>query len=62
MKIADFVSEVRSELKKVTWPTKQETIRLTQVVIVVSLVVSLYLGVLDYGFSQLLRIVLTKTQ
>ncbi|MDP2624893.1 MAG: preprotein translocase subunit SecE, partial [Candidatus Peregrinibacteria bacterium] len=39
------------ELRKVTWPTKEQAIRLTIVVLIFSLIVALALGVLDYGFS-----------
>lgn len=41
-----------SELRKVTWPTKEQTARLTVVTLVFSLVVALFLGVLDYGLTQ----------
>ena len=53
-KIANFFKEVRLELKKVTWPTRQETIRYTLLVIGVSAGVALFLGGLDYLFSFLL--------
>ncbi len=39
--------DVVEELKKVTWPTRVETIRLTTVVIVVSLIIGLYVGIID---------------
>ena len=39
------------EMKKVTWPTRPETVRLTIAVILISLVVAAFLGVLDYIFS-----------
>jgi preprotein translocase subunit SecE len=53
-KIANFFKEVRIELKKVTWPTRQETIRYTLLVIGVSAGVALFLGGLDYLFQFLL--------
>ena len=53
-KIAKFFKEVRIELKKVTWPTRAETIRYTLLVIGVSAGVALFLGGLDYLFSFLL--------
>jgi len=55
-KLANFLKEVRLELKKVTWPTRQETIRFTLLVIGVSAGVAAFLGGLDYLFS----IILTK--
>jgi preprotein translocase subunit SecE len=52
-----FFGEVRDELKKVVWPTRQEIIRLTLVVVTVSLVVGLFLGGLDFVFTKLLQLV-----
>lgn len=43
-----FLREVVSELKKVNWPTKNETIRLTGVVIIISAVVAAFIGGLDW--------------
>ena len=40
-------------MKKVTWPSRKETFRLTVMVIIVCAVVGLILGGLDYGFSEL---------
>jgi len=51
---AEFLKEVRLELKKVTWPTRRETIRYTMTVIGFSLAVAAFLGGLDYLFSWLL--------
>ena len=46
-------SDVINELKKAVWPTRQETLRLTLIVIGLCLVMGLLLGVIDYGFSEL---------
>ncbi|HVZ12196.1 MAG TPA: preprotein translocase subunit SecE [Patescibacteria group bacterium] len=51
-----FLTEVRSELEKVTWPTNQDVIRLTSIVILISLIVGIYLGGADYLFTELLGI------
>jgi len=48
-----FFSEVVSELKKVTWPTREETIRLTAAVIIISLAVGFFIGGLDILFVNL---------
>ena len=53
-----FFGEVVSELKKVTWPSRQETIRLTLLVIAVSVAIGVVLGVLDLLFTRLVDIVL----
>jgi len=49
-------TEIKTELYKVTWPTRKKAIELTKVVIVVSLIVSVYLMSLDFGFSKLLAV------
>jgi len=54
-KVLNFLKESKVELKKVKWPTLKETLQYTLVVIIISLVVAIYLGGLDYLFSFLLR-------
>ncbi len=51
--------ETMGELRKVTWPTPQEAWRLTKVVIVVMLVMSAILGLLDFGFTRLIALILS---
>ena len=46
-KITRFLKEVVAELRKVTWPSKDELVGSTIVTIVVSLVVALFIGVVD---------------
>jgi len=53
-KIPTFLEEVRLEMKKVNWPTRQQTIRYTLIVIGVSLAVAAFLGTLDFVFNILL--------
>jgi preprotein translocase subunit SecE len=55
---ASFVQETLSELRKVTWPTRQEVIRLTGVVIAISVIVGLFVGGLDFVFTKLLQFLL----
>ncbi len=52
-----FFGEVISELRKVTWPTRQETTRLTILVLVVSIVIGALLGVIDIGFARLFSLI-----
>jgi preprotein translocase subunit SecE len=54
-----FASDIIEELKKVTWPTKKETIRLTSVVILLSLIIGIYIGIIDVLLAKGLE-VLTK--
>ena len=54
----DFIRDVRSELRKVAWPTQRETLNLTVVVIALSVVVGLFLGGVDFVFQELFRFLL----
>ena len=54
-KIINFLKDVRLELKKVTWPTKQETIKHTINVIAVSIAAAAFLGGIDFLFSYLIE-------
>jgi preprotein translocase subunit SecE len=47
MFLTKYLREVVRETKQVTWPTRQQTIDKTMLVIAVSVIVSLYLGILD---------------
>jgi len=48
-----FVQEAIVELKKVVWPTKQQVVKLTLIVVGVSLLVGAFIGGLDYLFTQM---------
>ncbi len=52
-----FFREAVDELRKVVWPSKQEVVRLTFVVIAVSLLVGIFLGGLDFIFTKILETV-----
>ncbi len=52
-----FLKEVRFELSKVEWPSFQEFIGSTLVVLVIVALFVAYLGVIDLGFTQLARYV-----
>jgi preprotein translocase subunit SecE len=49
--IVRFLKEVRMEMKKVTWLTRPEVLQYTAIVIVISAIVGVYLGALDFLFS-----------
>ncbi len=53
-----FLREVRIELKKVTWPSRKETIASTSVVLITVVIVAFYLGIVDMGLSRLIKIFL----
>ena len=56
--IIKFLREVKVELKKVSWPSRKETIGSTSVVLVVVIIVAIFLGLIDIGLSRLIRIIL----
>lgn len=49
--VGKFFRDIRSELRKVVWPNKKELINYTIVVIVLSLIVALFIGLVDLAFS-----------
>ena len=53
----NFATDVVDELKKVSWPTRAETIRLTIIVIGVSLIIGLYVGIIDMLLTKGLEFV-----
>jgi len=57
-KIKEFFREVKVEIKKVVFPSKDELIGSTWVVIITVLVISLFLGVVDISLSKLVGMAL----
>ena len=49
---AQFMREVRAELRKVSWPTRSEVINYSIVVLVVVTLVTTFIGLLDFGFGE----------
>lgn len=56
-----FANGIVEELKKVTWPTKDETLRLTVIVIGISLIIGIYIGIIDVLLTKGLEM-LAKTR
>jgi preprotein translocase subunit SecE len=54
----NFLRETYDELKKVVWPTRNEVVRLTFVVIVISIIVGIYIGALDYIFTKITEFII----
>jgi len=54
-KLIKFLKEVRNELNKVTWPTKNEIIGSTIVVVIVSIIMSIFIGIIDFGLDKGVR-------
>ena len=54
----EYLSEARFELRKVIWPTRQETVRTTIVILIVVVLVSILLGIMDFFLSGGVRLLL----
>jgi preprotein translocase subunit SecE len=50
-KVVNYFQEAKTELKKVSWPTKKETTKHTLLVIGISLALAIFLGALDFLFA-----------
>ena len=55
-----FLREVKTELKKVTWPSRKDTLSGTAVVLVAVFIIALFLGVVDSGLSTLIKELLKR--
>ncbi|MCY3663092.1 MAG: preprotein translocase subunit SecE [bacterium] len=49
---AQFMREVRAELRKVSWPTRSEVVNYSIVTLVVVVILTAVIGALDYGFGE----------
>ncbi len=55
---AQFVRQVKQEVSKITWPTRAETLQGSAVVIVMSVLIALFLFVVDMIFARIIQVVL----
>lgn len=53
--LAEYLGDVNSELKKVSWPTREETARLTRIVIIATIIAALVLGAISTAMSIVIR-------
>ena len=56
--IVRYLRETRAELRKVTWPSREEAINLTVIVVAVTVAMAAFLGVVDYLFSKLFGLII----
>lgn len=54
--LVEYFSGVRAELQKVAWPTRQDARRLTVLVLAVTILASIALGLISFGFTELFRL------
>jgi preprotein translocase subunit SecE len=52
-RIKRWFKETAGELRKVTWPTREEALALTRIVLIVTIIMSAILGILDFIFARL---------
>jgi preprotein translocase subunit SecE len=57
-KVKQFLKEVKMELKKVVWPTRKDTIASTTVVIILVFIIAIFMGLVDFGLSKIIRVIL----
>jgi preprotein translocase subunit SecE len=56
--IQEFCREVLAEFRRVTWPSRQEIVNSTAVVLVVTLVIAFFLGAVDIGLARVVEKIL----
>jgi preprotein translocase subunit SecE len=56
---SQFTKDIESETKRITWPSRQETIKSTLAVIVISAIFASFLGLVDYVFSWVIKLILS---
>ncbi len=54
-KAINFLKESREELNRVIWPTREATIKMVMTVILLCIIVSIFLGAIDFGFLTLIK-------
>ncbi|MCK5185787.1 MAG: preprotein translocase subunit SecE [Deltaproteobacteria bacterium] len=57
-RVKQFLKEVKIELKKVVWPTRKDTIASTSVVIILVIIIAIFLGLVDFGLTKIIRVIL----
>ncbi len=59
-KVLNFFREVRGEFRRVTWPSRTEVIGLTILVLLIIVILSAYVGLLDFIFQRLIAFLLRR--
>jgi preprotein translocase subunit SecE len=57
-KIMLFLNDAKGELKRVTWPSRKQTMASTLVVIIVVFVMAIFFGIIDFGLAKLIKLIL----
>ena len=56
--ISNFFHDVTAEFKRVSWPSRENTLKSTGVVVMVSLVVAIFLGIVDLGLANAIKMII----
>jgi len=56
--VVRYFKETRAEVRKVSWPSREEAINLTIIVMTVTIAMAAFLGVVDFLFSRLFRLII----
>jgi preprotein translocase subunit SecE len=59
-RVLDFFREVRGEFRRITWPSRPEVIGLTALVLLIIVLLSIYVGLLDFIFQLLVKYLLGR--
>jgi preprotein translocase subunit SecE len=59
-RLVRYYRETRAELRKVVWPTREEAINLTGIVVGTIVAMSIFFGTVDYLLTQLFKLLLAK--
>ncbi len=57
-KLVEYIKDSKTELKKVVWPTKEQAMKHTALVIGFSLALAAFLGIIDFALNKLLEVLL----
>ncbi len=57
-KIINFFSDVTKEMEKVTWPSREELVESTKIVIIVTLLIAVFAWIVDFAVSEVLKVIL----
>ena len=57
-KIINFFTDIVKEMEKVTWPSREELMESTKIVIIVTLVIAAFAWVVDFAVSEVLKVIL----
>lgn len=58
-RLVRYLKGVRAEMRKVTWPSREETLRLTGIVLAVTFGMSAVLGLVDWVFAKLIALLIS---